>query len=338
MSSVQIAYIGNFEPEHSTENDVRRTLIDMGHHVVGLQEQREDRWRALQKLLLEGEIPELILWTRTASLSNQVPEHVRRETQYLARMQGVPMVGFHLDRWWGLTRWHQVLSDPFFRCDFLFTADGGHQPEWQGAGVNHYWSPPAIAPHNVKRGTPRAEFKSDIAFVGNWQGGYHPEWTHREHLLTHLRRRWGKHIKLWPRKGEHAVRGDDLADLYASVKVVVGDSCLVPKPDGSPMTHYCSDRVFETIGRGGLLVHPFVDGVTQFEDPPPKLVLSGIVTHGEHLLCWDLNDWGRLDATIEWILDQPEEAERIRKTGFEHVAEHHTYRNRLEHLLEVVFP
>jgi hypothetical protein len=29
-----IAYVGNFKPEHSTENDLRRTLEDMGHEVT----------------------------------------------------------------------------------------------------------------------------------------------------------------------------------------------------------------------------------------------------------------------------------------------------------------
>ena len=85
---------------------------------------------------------------------------------------------------------------------------------------------------------------------------------HRSRLVKWLRKNYDRQVKFWPEPNQHAVRGDDLTDLYASVKVVVGDSCLVPKPDGSPMTHYCSDRIPETLGRGGLLLHPVVEDVT----------------------------------------------------------------------------
>ena len=35
-----IAYLGNFGPSFSTESHLRRTLINMGHRVVSLQENK----------------------------------------------------------------------------------------------------------------------------------------------------------------------------------------------------------------------------------------------------------------------------------------------------------
>lgn len=331
-----IAYIGNFGPEHSTENDVRRTLLAMGHRVTTFQENDRTHWDDLIGWLGKAQAPDVILWTSTHDYAEAVGHEVQAEMLYRARAQSIPTVGFHLDRWWGLDRWRRVLTQPFFRCQYVLTADGGHQDEFAAAGVNHIWSPPAIAPHNAVRGTYRSELACDVAFVGSWAGGYHEEWQHRPQLIKHLRRHWPKRLELWG--SGRSIRGQDLADLYASAKVVVGDSCLVPKTDGSPMTHYCSDRVFETIGRGGLLIHPFVYGVTHFEDPPPKLVMPGLVTHGQHMLGWGINDWSALDGKIEWALDEPTAAEDLRRTGHAHVTAHHTYANRLQAALELVGP
>jgi hypothetical protein len=37
---MKIGYIGNFEPEWSTENDVRKAFEHLGHEVVKLQEDK----------------------------------------------------------------------------------------------------------------------------------------------------------------------------------------------------------------------------------------------------------------------------------------------------------
>jgi hypothetical protein len=317
---VRIAYIGNFEPAHSTENDIRQTLQKMGVEVVAIQEQSLPGWQSLFGHFGDYDA---ILWTSTKHLAERISPTVQLEMLYWARKAGTPTIGFHLDRWWGLSRWRSVLERPFFRCQYVFTADGAHDDEFHTAGVNHEWSPPAIAPHNVMRGTPRPEFTSDIAFVGSWEGSYHAEWRHRQELVDFLRRTYGSRVAFWPKQNKHAIRGDALADLYASVKVVVGDSCLVPTTDGKPMHHYCSDRVFETIGRGGMLVHPYVDGVTD-----RTLVESGI-----HLLTWELFDWDQLADAIDQGLD---EGAGIAGFGYEHVANFHTYWNRLDAIFATV--
>ena len=62
---MQIAYVGNFEPAHSTENEVRKALDKLGHDVWLCQEGQPDRWRELTDRVHEFDV---ILWTRTARL------------------------------------------------------------------------------------------------------------------------------------------------------------------------------------------------------------------------------------------------------------------------------
>lgn len=313
-----IAYIGNFEPPHSTENDILWSLESLGHRVRRHQEGQIDKivelinWRLHEK-------PDVVLWTRTKGLADKVPTALLWEMLAELRRGGIPIVGYHLDRWWGLKRHVEIYDHPFFRVDLLCTADGGHDEEWEAAGITHQWMPPAICGKNLGVGVPQEKYRSRIAFVGSWQD-YHPEWKHRTELVRFLERKYGDDVQFWPRRGEHAIRGDELKNLYASVDVVVGDSCLVPKRDGSPMTHYCSDRIPETLGRGGILVHPLVKGINDFGDP----------FRGPCTWMWELGDWDDLAHQIETALSPGYEPMRDSAVNF--IRAQHTYEKRMETL------
>jgi hypothetical protein len=315
---MHIAYIGNFEPPHSTENDVARALANNGHSVHHFQEGDPLELGTLMDAVRIGHY-DLVLWTRTKGLADRVGDGAQHMLIHACHRGGVPIVGYHLDRWWGLERQIQVFTDPFFQVDLLCTADGGHDEQWVEAGINHAWFPPAISEANCGVGTPRDEYASDIAFVGNWQGGYHPEWKHRAELVDWLSRRYGNRVRFWPKRGEHAIRGRELADLYSSVKVVVGDSCLVPKADGSPMTHYCSDRIPETLGRGGVLCHPRVEGIDDL--------------YAWHY-GWDLGDWMYLKTLIEMLTTPPDI--HARSLQVQHIVANHTYEVRMRQLVDLL--
>lgn len=328
---MQVAYIGNFEPEHSTENDLASTMEEMGVEVRRVQEGDPRSMQVLDQLANPDSPVDLLLWTSTKSLADRWDQTHQREMLFWFRRSGIPTAAIHLDRWWGLSRQWNVLSEPWFSCDWVFTADGAHDKEFEAAGIRHVWSPPAIAPKNAHRGTVRREFVSDLAFVGNhFPGHYHDEWTHRGQLIQWLNRHYRGRCVFYPRKTsrgiEPAIRGDDLADLYASAKVIIGDSCLVPTVDGDPMHHYCSDRVFETIGRGGLLLHPVVEGVVD---------IDGLVSPGQHCLAWQLGDFADLGKAIEFALSDLTWVDGIREEGFHHVKANHTYRNRLTEVFRI---
>lgn len=320
-----IAQIGNFGPPHSTENHLNQALRWLGHTVLQIQEEDGRGWDHLRRF------PSgygLVLWTRTASLSAQVGDSVKAGTIDALRTAGVPIVGFHLDRWWGLRRAAEVTKDIYFRgVDLLITADGGHEKEWIDAGVRHEWMAPAVSHLECLPGEFKGELFSPVAFVGSWQGHYHDEWPHRRELVEWLATTYGDLCQFWPRRGEPAVRGDDLRHLYASAQVLVGDSCLVPNADGSPASHYWSDRIPETLGRGGLLVHPRVEGMgtAGFYDK-------------DTLLTWELGNWDELAAKIDWALAgrgrhmRTNEANAIACRGRAEVLRSHTYLERMRQL------
>lgn len=319
--SLLVAQIGNFGPPASTENHLARAWRNNGHQVVPLQESQPDVWR----LLAKGEWPigtDLVCWTRTGwdwpALGLSRNEALDLQLTFLeqARHAGLPTLGAHLDRWWGLNREGQVKDEPFFRVDLLATADGGHDAEWAAAGISHVWMPPGVSIDECEPGTYRREMASPIAFVGSWRPGYHDEWRHRPELVDWLRRTYRHRVKFWPQKGRPAVRGAALRDLYASTKVLVGDSCLA-----GGQTRYWSDRVPETIGRGGFLVHPYVEGIEDHFDAE------------RHLRCWPLNDWRELRRTIDYYLAHDDERAGIAAAGKAHVLAHHTYEVRVRELV-----
>lgn len=311
---MRVAQIGNFEPPHSTENELLRAMTALGWSVSAAQENIPEAWGQIARHVADFD---MVLWTRTASLA---PHHdIQWAMLQAADDAGVPTVAYHLDRWWGLRREHEIRTEPFFRCRHVCTADGGHDTEWAQVGVNHHWTPPAISEFELGPGTPRDEYASDIAFVGSWDGYGHLEAWHRPKLVGWLADTYGERVRFWPQRGQPAVRGNDLRDLYASVKVVVGDSCILDPGEG----YYWSDRVPETIGRGAMLLHPHTAGITT-EFP------VGLGT-------WPMGDWPRLAEMIGDVLATPGVWRDSTATdAVAHVREHHTYTVRMRQVAELV--
>jgi len=300
-----ISYVGNFSVPYSTENHLAKAWENLGHTVERIPEQNLD-WDSLDPL---GEI---FMWTRTAGFD---PPDKQTQANALKRIN-VPTVGYHLDRWFGLDREWWVDDSPFFRVDVLCTADGGHDNQWRARGINHHWFPPGILSDEMAPGVYRPRFKADVGFVGNLVDYGHKEWApYRRQLYSTLKRAFGTSFKVFPGQGPQ-IRGRDLADLYSSVRVLVGDSCLVGNP-----SRYWSDRVPETLGRGGFLIHPYVEGLT--EEYP-------------HLMTYDLGDFDGLIAKIRAVLGQPMvRLENVRLNRGD-VAANHTYETRLARLLDIV--
>lgn len=305
MQEHTVAYIGNFRPPHSTENDVRDALEQLGHTVIKIQEDSPEAWEHLRTEVQS----DLVLWTRTWTMkeSEDVIPAVKR--------RGMAVVGFHLDRWWGLSRERQIFEEPYFAlCDLMVTADGGNADKWRAANVEHLWMPPAVT-NRAGRGKPQTQFVKPLAFVGSWRN-YHPEWEYRKKLIEFLSSRYGRDFKVWPRSNQQ-IRGRDLEDLYASVKLVVGDSCLA-----GGATHYWSDRIPETLGRGGLLIHPEVDGLAD----------QGFID-GETLITYrQTDDFSHLQSKINEWLKNPY-GEHVAQNGMDLVHRLHTYNNRMSDLL-----
>ncbi len=150
----------------------------------------------------------------------------------------------------------------------------------------------------------------EIAFVGC----DNPWWPERKMLMKHLKYKY-KSIFQWYGRGV-PLRGEDLNDMFASVKIIVGDSVYSP--------NYWSNRVYETLGRGGFLLHPRVPGLEkEFE-------------YYKHLVPYDINDYDQIDGIIDHYLKADKEREEIQLAGHEHCKKLYTYKHRCKQLIKLI--
>lgn len=301
---MRVVYLGNFGVNFSTESHLKYTWERLGHQVAALQEGRATTDQVLEAC--RG--ADIFQWSHTHSWNTggscSVDEMVNR-----LKASGVKTMSYHLDFFWGLDQWDKRASrvgkTADWKLDYIFTTDGGHEDFYKERGVNHRWLPPGVVEYGCKLGTPRPELACDVAFVGSQN--YHPEYKFRAELVTALQQRYGTRFKLF-----QGYREDRLNDLYASVKVAVGDHVFAGTP------RYWSDRLPETCGRGGFLIYPRTEGLT-----------IPCVTYEPQNLA-------DLFETVDYYLEHSDERESMKKQCFEHVKKYDTYTQRLQTVLEVM--
>ena len=306
---MKIYYLGNFLPSSSTETHLSKTLTKLGHEVVQIQENFTDPNHLAERLKMETF--DLFLWTRTwdGTLLN---EHLD-----VLRARGIPSVSYHLDLYVGLKRDGGLGTSPFWHTDFVFTPDGNKQAAkvFREKGINHYYIKPGVFEDECDIFNYQPE--KDIIFVGSYN--YHPEWPYRAKLIDWLRNTYREKFELWGSDGLGPIRGWELNQLYGRTKIVIGDTLSLPGND-----HYWSDRVYETLGRGGFLIHPEIKGMKEeFKD-------------AVHLRYYEYGNFKQLKYFIDHYLKNDEEREKIRQAGHKFVKENATYTNRMKQMLETV--
>jgi hypothetical protein len=316
---MRVAYCGNFQPSvraedrFSTEWHIAQTLRGLGHVVIQIQENGVHPSRVLGQC----EEADLFLFTRTWGQTINM-DHIRG-----LRAAGIPSASLHLDLYVGLRRQAQIEGDAFWATDYVFTPDGSSEAAefFASKGINHHYLKPGVFKPECGDGKPRPELAHEVAFVGGGANYGHPEWPYRRQLVKWLQQSYGARYGKYGYP-EPTMRGQDLNDLYASATVVVGDSVCID----FTKEHYWSDRVYETIGRGGFLIMPYIIG------------LEEEFTDGETIVFYQFGDLDELRRKIDYYIEHEDERERIRKAGQVYVREHATYHNRLKQLLAVVFP
>lgn len=319
MSGLHVAYIGNFQHPWCTEVHITRELEGLGHRVTRLQEPPGGRGaeRFVDHVVdyCTSSNVDLLMFTRTWGL----PKTATKAWRTIERA-GTVTASYHLDLYVGLHRQRGVRTDPFWTTQHVFTPDGDPRSlAWfERAGINHHWMPPGVVSDECVRGQKRAEFEYDVVFVGSY--AYHHEWPWRPQLIDHLAERYGDRFRRFGGGMPDApTRGQDLNDVYASARVVVGDSLCMPGH-----VNYWSDRPYETVGRGGFLVMPRVPGLdAHFDD-------------GKHLLFYELGSLDSVDELVDAYLDQPTARSVISELGQAHVRAHHTYKHRLASALRTM--
>ena len=192
----------------------------------------------------------------------------------------------------------------------------GFDDEWRRLGLNAKFLP-AAADREIVPVPPRPAYASEIVFTG---AGYDEQ---RARFLIALSRRFG--VKVWGLKwerwqdqldwGGRQVVERDFATVCSSSALSLG---LLPAiAEGA--TNYASNRMWTTALAGGFYLGQGSPGIDQ------------LLVDGVH--CAWFTDLDSCVAKAEHYLAAPDERERVRRAGEAFVREHHTFDQRITHIL-----
>jgi hypothetical protein len=305
-----IAFLGNFRVDYTTEFHHAASLNALGHNVIRLQETQATSEDIL-KIALQSD---LFVWVHTHGWKTPGDLTMDRVLKRL-KSKNIPTMTYHLDLWLGLGRESDLDKDPVYKyIDHFFTVDK-QMANWfnKNTEVKGHYLPAGVF-HEECYIKPSRKIL-DVIFVGS--KGYHQEWPYRPKLVNWLQSTYKKRFRHYGRDGLKSIRGAELNSVYAATKVVVGDTLC---PDFK-YPSYWSDRIYETLGRGGFLIHPYIPGLEkEFKDR-------------EHVVFYEYNNFEQLNELIDYYLEHEEEREAIRQAGHLHVKNNYTYKNRWEHIL-----
>lgn len=298
----RIAFLGNFEPPYSTENDMAWALERLGHEVHRLQENSVE----LEVLSHALQDCDAFLFVHTHSF-HWIDNGFMEDILSWLRQNGKVSISAHLDKFLGIPdREKQIGTTAFWKSDYVFTADGSAPEEFEKRGVNHFWMKPAISELFLHPGSPKHEYMCDVGFVG--AKGYHSEYPWRAEMIEFLEHTYRDRFKL-----VNGVRGHELNDVYASLKVVVGD-CFA-----SGLPRYYSDRMVETPGRYGFLLSPEIEGL----DIP--------------LMTYKPQSLADLKCQIDYWLPLRKDRREITTVCADYIRNHDTWTIRMRTILETAF-
>lgn len=292
----KIFFIGKFGKLYDEEY-IARSFEMLGHTVirVGQHLSPYDMSMSLQK-----HQPDIILYCKWV-----IPDAVKPTVEKLKR-SGTKTVCWLFDLYFGYPREYQVKTQPFFKSDYVFTTDGGHNEEFKNAGVNH---------HCVRQGIYEPECFMEsakknvtIAFIGS----ENPLYPERLKIIEAVKESFTG-FEWFGRSNTDELRGTDLNELYARTRIVLGDSVYSP--------NYWSNRVVETLGRGGFLIHPDVPGIK--EEYP-------------YLVTYKVGDTKDLISKIKYYLKHEDEREVLVKKNFEFVRDNYTMDKKCAELIKIV--
>jgi hypothetical protein len=314
---MRIAFIGNHSVDFSTETHHRKTFEKMGHEVVQLQENKT----SVREVMAHALTCDMLFWTHTHGWGFRSDNEVRRMLNTL-KEKGIPTVGYHLDLWLGLQRERDLTNDPYWNIEHFFTVDK-LMADWLNANTKTkgYYLAAGVYDNECVLGTPdNSKYPHEVIFTGS--KGYHKEYPYRGQLIEWLHANYGTNFAHYGGGGLPGLRGQELNNLYASAKIVIGDTLC--KNFDYPA--YFSDRLFEVTGRGGFMIFPNITGLDNF------------FHINRELITYDYNRFDQLKAKIDYFLENWTEREMVRLAGHERTKREHTYRHRLTTLLNTIFP
>lgn len=309
---MKITFLGNFVVPYTTETHHANTYEKLGHTVTRLQEGRV----TADIILREARNSDMFVWTHTHGWNTAGIDTVLAELKRL----NIPTVGYHLDLWLGINREKDLFSSPYWKLQYFFCTDK-LMVDWLNEREGYpkaFFLPAGVYEDECYLGEVKPELQYDVIFVGS--RNYHPEWPYRPKLVKWLEDTYGSRFAHFGHDGKGVMRGADLNNLYRSAKVVVGDTLC----KNFEYPYYYSDRVFETTGRGGFLIMPYIVG------------LEDHFSIGSEIITYPFNDFTILKSTIDYFIANDAEREAIRERGHERTKQDHTYTQRLAELITTI--
>lgn len=310
---MRIVIYGNFIVPYCSEVHHARSLEALGHEVIRLQE-TEVHTEVVQEEALKSD---LLVWIHSHGFVNQGGPM----DQVLKNLKGkTTSMAYHLDLYMPLPgRWQEYANSPYMNnLDYFFTVDP-KMADWlnENTKTRGVYLPAGVLKDECIIYPSTGEI--DVLFAGS--RGYHEEWPYRPMLIDWLRETYPgfKLVGGDPDADIPVTRNLDLNRLYASAKVIVGDT-LSP---GFNYPGYYSDRLYETTGRGGFLIFPDIDGIySQFTS--------------DEIETYEFNNFAQLKEKIDYYLENDHEREVKRQAGYHRTKNEHTYYHRWQTILDTI--
>lgn len=295
QKGVKIAFVDSFNRMHDGE------YIAQGFEHIGCDIKRIEKTSSPQEIreALLSFRPDVLLFCKWI-----IPPEIQKDVDKLSK-GGMVTVCWIFDLYFGYVREYQIKTMPFFRADFVFTTDGGHQEEFKYNNINHHVLRQGIRSEEcfIQKGNPHG-----VAFIGSYNS-YNKE---RIAALQYVKSFMGD-FTWYGLEDTNEIRGIKLNELFGNIKIVLGDSVYSP--------YYWSNRVVETLGRGGFLIHCDVPGL--------KEEYPDIVTYKR-------GEFGDLRNKIVYYLNNEKERLEIVEKNYNHVKKFHTVEMRCKDLLDVL--
>lgn len=208
------------------------------------------------------------------------------------------------DLYWDYVREKHIGIMPWFKAEKVFTTDGGHAEEWKKAGIKH---------KVVRQGIYKPECE---IFPGNpdgilFVGQDNPSNPDRKEELKFIIDTYGTRFKWYGRHDTHELRGTRLNKEFGNNQIVIGSSVYSP--------YYWSNRVVETLGRGGFLIHQEVPGIRK-EFP--------------FLVTYKRGDFDELKRLIDFYTHNEGERQRLITLNYEWVRDNYTMDKKCQELID----
>lgn len=310
---MKILFVGNFEVEYSSENHHDKSLETLGNEVIKLQEGKASG----EQILEYGLDSDVVIFVHT---HGWVTPGVPLQTVFkILKRNHIPTMTYHLDLWLGLERQKDLEQDPFYKTIGHFFATDKLMADWfnDNTPVKGHYIPAGVYDKEVYIDNSGDNAANDVIFVGS--KGYHHEWQYRPQLINWLKSTYNDNFTHVGGDGDTGtIRGERLNRVYAASKIAVGDTLCI----NFDYPYYFSDRLYESTGRGGFVIFPYIKGI---ED---NFVLD------KEIVTYTYGDFDELKNKIDYYLINAEEREAIRKAGHERTKRDHTYIKRWQQILK----